>query len=206
LSTWAIVPVKPFSEGKSRLRSCFQNEELFEINKNCFIRTLKKLQDNAEIDHVLVISRSQEVLEIAQAMNAEALLESEPFSLNNGIKQALLHLGDKLCSRVMIIPTDLPRLDGADLKALLTRPLEWQGVVLVPDHLQTGTNAVVLCNTNSFLPQFGRNSFQKHARQALKIGENLDVLLIENIQHDLDTYTDLEMLDKKTLNQLKQKE
>jgi len=56
------------------------------------------------------------------------------------------------------------------------------------------------------LPQFGRNSFQKHARQALKIGENLDVLLIENIQHDLDTYTDLEMLDKKTLNQLKQKE
>ena len=203
MSTWAIVPVKPFSEGKSRMRNCFNNEELREINKNCFIRTLKKLQDNDEIDKVFVISRSQEVLEIAQNLNAEGLLEREPFSLNNGLSQALLHLDDKPWSRVLIIPTDLPRLESRDIEALLARPLGWQGIALVPDHFQTGTNAVLLCNTKGFVPLFGQNSFQKHARQALKISGNLDVLLIENIQHDLDTYADLEMLDKKILNQLK---
>lgn len=203
MSTWAIVPVKPFSEGKSRLRSCFNNEELLEINKNCFIRTLKKLQDNAEIDEILVISRSKAVLDIARNMNTKGLLEEEPFSLNNGLTQALAHLEGKNCSRVIIIPTDLPRLEGRDIDALLDRPSSWQGIALVPDHFQTGTNAVLLSKINSFVPQFGLNSFQKHARQALKLCGNLDVLLIENIQHDLDTYADLEMLDKKILNQLK---
>lgn len=203
--TWAVVPVKPFSEGKSRLRSCFRSEDLLEINKNCLIRTLKRLQDHSGIEKVLVISRSKEVLQIARHLGADGLLEKEPYSLNNGLTQALYYLGDKSCSRVMIIPTDLPRLEASDIDALLDRPLDWKGIALVPDYSQSGTNAVVLCHTLDFTPQFGRNSFQKHSRQALKISGNLDVLLLKNIQHDLDTFADLEMLDKRILNQLKQK-
>lgn len=201
MSAWAIVPVKPFSEGKSRLRACFSPNHLLEINRKCFFRTLKTLQACSEINQVLVVSRSDEVLSLALGYGAEALMEEPPYSLNNGISQALAYLTEKDCSKILIIPTDLPRLEVDDLHQLLNHTKQSSTIRLVPDNFQTGTNAVLLTKGFDFEPQFGRNSFQKHSRQALKLSGKLEVLLLENIQHDLDTYADLKMLDEDILKQ-----
>ena len=201
MSTWAIVPVKPFSEGKSRLRACFNPDHLLEINRKCFSRTLKTLQACSEINQVLVVSRSDEVLALALDNGAEGLMEKPPYSLNNGISQALAYLTEKDCSKILIIPTDLPRLEVDDLHQLLNHTKQQSAIRLVPDNFQTGTNAVLLNKGFDFEPQFGRNSFQKHSRQALKLAGKLEVLLLENIQHDLDTYADLKMLDEDIIKQ-----
>lgn len=203
MSILAIIPVKPFSEGKSRLRDCYSLEELYYINRNGFIRTLKTLQKLQQVDRILVVSHDEEALRLAKDKDADCLLEKAPYSLNNGLSQALSSLVGSKSNRVLILPTDLPLLKPEDLECLFKWQRAEPGVTLVPDHYQTGTNAVLLNGVAGFRPQFGRNSFQKHARQAFALTACLEVKLIKNIQHDLDTSKDLNMLDDYLLDELK---
>lgn len=203
MSILAIIPVKPFSEGKSRLRTCYSPEDLYCINRNGLIRTLKTLQTCSEIGHILVVCRDENVLDLARAEGAEGLLEKAPYSLNNGLAQALAHVNGRQAERILIIPTDLPRLKTQDLENLIVDSQNQKGITLVPDHYQTGTNAVLLNSISGFVPQFGRYSFQKHTNQAFTLTRNVKIKLIENIQHDLDTSTDLDMLDAIVLDELK---
>ncbi len=203
MSVLAIVPVKPFSEGKSRLRDCYSLEDLYCINRNGLIRTLKTLKSCSQVEKLLVVCRDEDVLRLARECGAESLLEKAPYSLNNGLSQALAHVKGCKSGRVLIIPTDLPLLQADDLETLFESQRLEPGITLVPDHYQTGTNAVLLDGITDFRPQFGRHSFQKHTRQAFTLAACVDVKLIKNIQHDLDTSKDLNMLDDCLLDDLK---
>lgn len=203
MSILAIVPVKPFSEGKSRLRTCYSLEELYRINRNSLSRTLKTLQSCPEIEQIWVVCRDETVLDLAKTEGVEGLLEHEPYSLNHGLAQALAHVNGRQTQRILIIPTDLPRLQTEDIECLIADGQNQASITLVPDHNQTGTNAVLLNSVKGFVPQFGRYSFQKHTNQALSLTRNVTIKLIENIQHDLDTSTDLDMLDAIVLDELK---
>ncbi len=202
MANLAIVPVKPFVEGKSRLRTIFSIKRLEEINRNCFYRTLKTIKLCSKIDRILVVSRDENVLNEAKSLGVDILNENEPYSLNNAVNQGLKRVSDFEAKKVLIIPTDLPRIMPEDLDALFCGANHNPSIRIVPDRIQTGTNAVVLNNVEGFIPQFGQNSFQKHAKQALMLTGNLQVKLIKNIQHDLDTAVDLDLLDQRIINQL----
>lgn len=205
MSVLAIVPVKPFSEGKSRLRDSYSLEDLYCINRNGLIRTLKTLKKCSQVEKLLVVCRDEVVLRLANEIGAEGLLEEAPYSLNSGLSQALTQVKNSKTGRVLIIPTDLPLLQVEDLETLFEGQRSEPGITLVPDHYQTGTNAVLLDGITGFQPQFGRHSFQKHTRQAFTLAACVEIKLIKNIQHDLDTSKDLNMLDDCLLDDLKLK-
>lgn len=202
MANLAIVPVKPFIEGKSRLRTIFSINRLEEINRNCFYRTLKTIKLCSKIDRILVVSKDKTVLNEAKSLGAETLHEDEPYSLNNAVAQGLIRAGDLKAKKVLIIPTDLPKLTSEDLEIFCCTANLAPSIRIVPDRNQTGTNAVFLNNVKGFIPQFGQNSFQKHAKQALMLTGNLEIKLIKNIQHDLDTVVDLDLLDENIVIQL----
>ena len=84
MANLAIVPVKPFVEGKSRLRTIFSIKRLEEINRNCFYRTLKTIKLCSKIDRILVVSRMK-MFKRGKISGVDILNENEPYSLNNAV-------------------------------------------------------------------------------------------------------------------------
>lgn len=191
MSTWAVLPVKRYSVGKSRLRELFSEAELAELNRQLFESTFTKIQHSSGIDRILVVSREDQALEWCEAQGGMALVEDEPSSLNLAIIKAQGYVHRHGGERIVILPSDLPLMTVKDLDSLLKVANGVRKLVIVPDHFQSGTNALVMSEPHLVEPRFGTGSFRKHTRQAMEKKAELIVYLNENIQWDLDTSLEL---------------
>src|SRR5262249_28478254 len=70
------------------------------------------------------------------------------------------------------------------------------GVVLAPDRLGTGTNALVVPAGVNFETKLGPNSFELHRREAARLGLPLFVCRLPCLQLVIDTPADLEALTR----------
>ena len=189
--TWAVLPVKRYSIGKSRLRDLFSVTELVELNQQLFESTFTKMQHSTGIDKILVVSREDHALQWSYDHGGVALLENDPSTLNSAITQAQNHICNHGGGRIMVLPSDLPLVTPNDLESLIGLADGKRKLVIVPDHFQSGTNALVMSEPHLIEPCFGTGSFRKHTRQALEKNAELVVYLNENIQWDLDTSLEL---------------
>lgn len=185
--TWAVLPVKKYAIGKSRLRGLLSEAELAHLNQQLFESTFTNLQEASGIDKILVVSREEHALAWCETHGGLALLENDPCTLNSAITQAQKTISRQGSGRVMILPSDLPLMTSKDLSKLISLADGERKLVIVPDHYQTGTNALVMSEPELIEPHFGSGSFRKHTRQALDKNAQLVVYLNENIQWDLDT-------------------
>lgn len=189
--TWAVLPVKKYSVGKSRLRYLFSEAELKELNQQLFESTFTKIQELSGIDRILVVSREEHALAQCLAHEGVALLEDDPSTLNSAIRQAQEYIFHHGSGRIIILPSDLPLMTSKDLESLINLADGKRQLVIVPDHFHSGTNALLLSEPELIKPCFGSGSFRKHTRQALEKNAELVVYLNENIQWDLDTSLEL---------------
>jgi len=200
MTLWAVLPVKPLAKGKSRLRGCLNAEEIFALNRSLFEETYHKLDASGEIDRILVVSQDEEVLEYTRQLGGVALRENQQSSLNEAVSQALGFISEYDPGMVLIVPADLHWMTAEDLEALLQLRRDGEFMIIVPDHCQRGTNAILVSHPGLLIPHFGRNSFQKHTQQAANRSVELIVWLNKNIQRDLDTPQDLLFYNKIKFN------
>jgi 2-phospho-L-lactate guanylyltransferase len=192
MKTLAIVPVKPFHEGKSRLNGVLTNDERYQLNLHSLKRTISILSDLEDIDEIIVISRDPEALEIARKLGTISILEN-----NQGLNRALYQVNntlDKSCDRVLVIPTDLPLVSGEDIQKVINLGQTQPVVVIVPDRRQKGTNALLVNPVGSIRYRFGSCSAKKHSAEAQKRDIPVIITQIPGISLDLDQEEDLECL------------
>lgn len=198
MTNWAILPVKPFNQGKSRLHPFLKSEEVYQLNRDFFTATYRRLRACREIDRILVVTKDEEILNLVSEWGGVGLLENTPSSLNLAISQAFSYIQKSNESGpVLVIPADLPSMRTEDLcEMMMALARTNQFLVVIPDYNQTGTNALYMSKPGLITPMFGRRSFQKHIRQALVKSINLTVWLNDTMQSDLDTLQDLEKYNK----------
>lgn len=189
--TWAILPVKRYSVGKSRLQHLFSEAELAELNRQLFESTFTKLKEIPGIDKILVVSREEHALQWSRNHGGTALLEDDPSTLNAAITKAQRYVCDAGGGRIMVLPSDLPLMTLKDLYTLICLAEGKRQLVIIPDHHQSGTNALIMSDPDLIRPRFGSGSFRKHTKQAMEKNAELVVYLNENIQWDLDTSLEL---------------
>jgi 2-phospho-L-lactate guanylyltransferase len=192
MTTCAIVPAKPFHEGKSRLDGYLTNNERYQLNEYCLKNTLNILNGVPEIDKTIVISRDADVLKIARKMNASVVQEKGSLGLNKALYQVNNTL-DKCSDRILIIPTDLPLLTVKDIQIVLDFGKTPPVVVVVPDRRNKGTNALLVFPPGCIRYRFGSNSSKKHVAEAQKRGLRVFEINIPGISLDLDLVEDLEL-------------
>ena len=91
-------------------------------------------------------------------------------------------------ARVLVVHADLPLLAADDVRAVLEPAAP---VVIAPDRLGTGTNALVLAGTVSgFRFRFGPGSREAHDREARRLGVVPGIVLRPGTATDLDTAAD----------------
>jgi 2-phospho-L-lactate guanylyltransferase len=145
------------------------------------------------IEKILVISRDPEVLTIANKSGAQTLMEEGRRGLNWALYQANNTL-NKTSDRVLIIPTDLPLLQGEDIQQIVELGETPPVVVIVADRRNKGTNALLVHPVGSIRYRFGENSSKKHMAEAQKRGIKAILTDIPGMRLDLDLAEDLEFI------------
>jgi len=193
MTTWAIVPVKPFQTGKSRLGGILSDDDRMQLNIYLLRHTLSILNKVDALDKILVISKDEQVLEIARQEGAAVIFETGKGGLNRALYQATNTL-NKSEDRIVVIPTDLPLMTPDDVEQILALGSIPPVVVVVPDRCRNGTNALLVYPAGSIRYRYGQGSYGKHVEEARKRGINVIVPELPDLNLDLDVPEDLDLL------------
>lgn len=194
MSLWAVVPVKPFRQGKSRLASVLSEDERYMLNSTLFGNTLRSLTSAKGIEQILVVSRDTSVLSMAREFGARTLQEEGPSNLNNALELATGFAVMSGAQQILIMPTDLPLLNVLVVEEFISKGGKPRQMVISPDRKQDGTNALMVSPADAIRYEYGLNSFGKHLAQASKKDLQIEVYPSKVLELDLDFPEDLDIL------------
>ncbi|MEO0971660.1 MAG: 2-phospho-L-lactate guanylyltransferase [Pseudomonadota bacterium] len=186
---WVLVPVKPLTQTKQRLRGVLTPTERQGLTLAMLQDVLTAAARATRPVGVLVVSRCPHVAMWARALGASVFAESVDVGLSAALTEASAYLvRHHGATGTLILPSDVPLVTAPDIDALLTRP---DPVTLVPDHLGTGTNALVCSPPNAMRLHFGEGSLARHGQAARAVGVAPLIVRNARISQDLDEPDDL---------------
>lgn len=194
MSLWAIVPVKPFRQGKSRLAGVMSEDERYMLNSTLFGNTLRSLSSGKGIEQILVVSRDTSVLAMSREFGARTIQEEGPSNLNNALTLANSFAVMSGAQQILVLPTDLPLLNTTVVEEIISRGGKFRQMVISPDRKHDGTNAMMVSPADVIEFQYGPGSFRKHMAQAQKKDLQIEVYQSKVLELDLDFPEDLEIL------------
>lgn len=210
MSTWAILPVKGFDRGKSRLMPALAPAERRALAGALFGRALGACMGCTAIDHVLVASDSARVLmqSVTRAATQRVMPSAPPHGAPSArlsvlldppgappfarvLDAALAHAHARGAMRAVIAMGDLPLVRPRDLAEVLAR-LEHARIAVAPDRARRGVGAIA-CTLPAPLPmQLGhRDSLDRTLRAARERALPVALVVSPRLARDLDTSADL---------------
>lgn len=196
MSTLAILPVKQLGRAKQRLADELSVDARRMLMTAMVTDVLICLRRASEVDQVLVVTRDDAVKAMANAHDAEAVVDEDERSHSEAALAGIREAVARGARRVLLVSGDCPTVDPQQLDALLRRTLVSEGpaVVVVPDRHGGGTNALVLTPPDVIAPSFGDSSRERHVRAALAAGARLTVDEVSSLLLDVDTAKDLALV------------
>ncbi len=188
---WAVVPIKPLAEAKSRLGSILDAGARRELVLDLLRHTLEALAAVEGLAGVLVVSSDPVVVDTARVHGADVLREPASPGLNASLMRAVRYLRTRAVAALLVLPGDLPRLTPASVTALVDACPAAPGLVVAPDNAERGTNALLLHPPDLIPFSFGPNSFARHQALARVAGATVRVVRDPALAFDLDHPEDL---------------
>ncbi|HEX8789768.1 MAG TPA: 2-phospho-L-lactate guanylyltransferase [Polyangiaceae bacterium] len=187
--TWAVVPAKSLSRGKSRLSPALDEAARARFARSLLEHVLEVLRASA-LEGVLVATDGADVEDIAAARGAAVLLDEGRGSLADVVDRALAEVARRGAAAAIVLMADLPRIERRDVDEILAA-LEQHDVVLVRDHLGHHTNALGMAPPTAMPTCFGRtDSFEAHMAAARDAGLRAAVVQNERVAFDVDVPDD----------------
>jgi 2-phospho-L-lactate guanylyltransferase len=150
MKTWALVPVKRFDQGKSRLGAVLDESARAALSRVMFDRVVGEVLGGmvarGELEGALVVTDGDDVAARAQAAGAEVRLApgvGPGRKLGVVVDEGLAALAARGAEAALVIMGDLPALEADDVRALAAL-LAGHDVVLAPDAEGAGTNALAM--------------------------------------------------------------
>lgn len=168
-NVFAIVPVKPIEEGKSRLAAVLPQAERTELVRGFVERALDCVATFPGAARTIVVSRSESILADARARGMIAMPEQEP-DLNASLALAVGRAIALEAKGALIFPVDLPLATASILRSIAQRHAEGRICVLASDRHGRGTNLMFQHPPSAELLRYGADSFQKHQAAAEALG------------------------------------
>lgn len=195
MSRWALIPIKGFDRGKSRLSEVLTPSERARLARSLFEHVVQVLRDCPDIDAVAAVSDSAEARAHAERLGILALSDVEEGRGLAGVVDAALEaLELEGASSVLICMGDLPNLSIDDM-AGVARELDEADVVLVPDLAQRGTNVIAMKPATALPSCLGHeDSLDRHRALAEELGLRVSVQQSNGIGFDVDRPVDLDRL------------
>lgn len=198
---WALVPVKRFDQGKSRLGELLDGAARAALARSMFDRVVGQvlggLVASGELAGTLVVTDGDDVAERARARGAEVSLSAgvgPNRRLGIIVDEALALLTARGAEAALVIMGDLPALGPDDVRALAAL-LAGHDLVLAPDAAGTGTNALALRLPPRMPTRFrGGESLADHVADARAAGLRLAMCERPGLRFDVDQPEDYVLL------------
>lgn len=175
-----LVPVKAFSEAKSRLAPVLDPGQRAVLARRMATIVVRAAGTMA----VHVVCEDRDVAAWAEEMGATVLWRPGR-GLNQAVSAGVEALRDAGFHQVVVVHSDLPLAEGLD------RLGAFSGVTIVPDRRDDGTNAIAVPTGAGFCFAYGLGSFRRHAAEARRLGLELRVLRHPRLSLDVDLPADL---------------
>ena len=178
-----LVPVKAFGRAKVRLAEVLDAPARAALAREMADRVLTA----AAPLPVAVVCDDDEVAAWAESRGARVLWRPG-LGLNGAVSDGVATLAAEGVDRVLVTHADLPLATGFD--ELL--PVD-DGVVLVPDRHEDGTNVVSIPAGCGFTFAYGPGSFARHCAEVERLGLPLVVHRPRRLTWDVDVPADLDL-------------
>jgi 2-phospho-L-lactate guanylyltransferase len=180
-----LIPIKAFHQAKRRLDRVLSGSD-----RERLVRTMAAhvVAACAPLP-VAVVCDDEEVANWATGQGAVVLWEPGQ-GLNGAVGAGVGRLAASGARWVTIAHGDLPRAHG-----LGTLP-QFDGVTLVPDRRDDGTNVLRLPAPCDFRFAYGPGSFRAHRAEATRLGLSVRVVRDPDLAYDVDWPADVEELDR----------
>ena len=188
----AVVPMKPLSQSKTRLSGVLSQQERADLSLAMFSRVVAAAYK--ALGSVWVVGGDEVVRRTAEDLGAR-WLEDPGNDLNDSLSFAL----ERACTdgkSAIYLPADLPFVTSADIAKIAQASGDGETLTLSPAQQDGGTNAMLIPKCLSFPPLLGKDSFERHKRQAASLGIPYTVCLSDGLALDLDTPDDLAICEK----------
>lgn len=180
-----VVPVAAIARTKTRLADVLADDQRQRVATALVASTVRTA---GHLGPVVVVVEDDEMGAVARAAGA-VVMRQERSGLNDAVAQGIAW-ATRRSNTVMVVPSDLPRVTVAALQEVLDVASAMdQGVVVVPDQRDDGTNALVLRAMPPMPPQYGPASAAAHADTARALGVPVVIHRCEALG-DLDTTED----------------
>jgi 2-phospho-L-lactate guanylyltransferase len=175
-----LVPVKSFGTGKARLAPRLDPARRAELSRLMAGRVLAAA-------HPLPVAVVCDDPEVATwAAERGALVLPEPGrGLNGAVQAGVQRLAAAGAREVLVAHADLPHAHG------ISRLAGFDGVTLVPDRRDDGTNVVCIPAGAPFRFHYGPGSFSYHRAEAKRLGLRWRVIRDPELTWDVDVPSDI---------------
>lgn len=192
MSLWAIIPVKPLKNAKSRLSHVLTSDQRYEFAQAMFRHVLSVVTSVHYVTGVVVISRDTKALSIAREMGAKTIQESMVSDLNPALMRATAVVKSWRADGVLILPADLPFISVDDIKAMIRlSQTDNASIVIATDDEGDGTNALLVRPPGIIEYSYGKGSFQKHIESAYQAQATVISYYSDRLALDIDVPDDL---------------
>lgn len=178
-----LVPVKTFGEAKLRLAPALPAAERAALARSMAAKVLAASHPLP----VWVVCDDGEVAAWAEAHDASVLLRPGR-GLNGAVADGVAHLAGEGYDQVIVAHADLP------LATTLGWLADFDGVTLVPDRHDDGTNVACVPANAGFRWAYGAGSFARHREEAARLALPLRVERDVPLGWDIDVPEDLTAL------------
>jgi 2-phospho-L-lactate guanylyltransferase len=166
MKLFAVIPVKPFAEGKSRLRPILPDAARRDLNRHMYEHVLEVAAAAIGAGGIIVVSADRAALDLARGRAAIAVREDNRAGLNAALRTGAATAVKRGAEAVLVLPTDLPAVSRDDIEALVRHADRSPFVIIAPDRSERGTNALLMSPPDAIGFSFGEDSFAAHLAAA----------------------------------------
>jgi 2-phospho-L-lactate guanylyltransferase len=192
LQVAAIIPVKTFSNAKSRLG--LSQEKTEQLCKIMLERVLESTSQSKAITKSILVSRDENAFEIGRRFNAVQIFEDSESGVNHAVSLADRHLAENGFDTSVVFPQDIPMMQPQDITSLIKFQTMRNSLLVVPSRKFDGTNALVRTPVDVMETHYDEDSYKIHLTTGKSRKITTSFVLISRIMWDVDSRSDLEFI------------
>ena len=188
----AIIPVKTFSNAKTRLDlSPHQIEDLCKIMLEEILHTISI---SPQIEKTIIVTKEEKAVEIGKKFNAVIIIDEKEKGVNSAVALADKYLLENNFDASIVFPQDIPYIKTQDIDFMLNYTAPPNFAIIVPSRRFDGTNALVRMPVDLMETHYDEDSYKIHMNTAKEHTLNVAMVFVKRIMWDVDNAEDLKFL------------
>ena len=188
----AIIPVKTFSNAKTRLQ--LPTEKVEELCKIMLEEILQTISMSPKIEKIILVTKEEKAIKIGEKFNVITIIDQKEEGVNQAVSLADEYLLKNNFNASIVFPQDIPYIKTQDIDFMLKHQMHPNFAIIVPSRKFDGTNALVRMPINLMETHYDNDSYRNHMITAKEHTLNVAMVFVKRIMLDVDSKEDLKFL------------